>query len=418
MKCFSNVIKHIYLFIFLINISFTNENSFTFHLTSERKEKGFEILHFKFDNDYGNWIPSLFSPMLLVSFDYNTQGFIYLDFVEIKTPLFTRNIDVTIYKNENLFLFKKFNNLLLGKIETFKLGEQYYFRLSPGIFNCSNGLKENQNLLNQLKENNEISKKIFSFDKWEITPNNINSYFYLGDEHEHFKSKNGIIGTCKSFDNDPLFGCSFHGMIFNNNFISFINSENNQLYKIYFSSESYSIVFPHIFRPVIFNITKDLCNYSLLNKYFICNNFFNDSSFIPLKLIKEDMNITIEIDNGYRFYLNNEDNEEIINIQFSDIEYIILPLIMFKNFHIQFDAEKNLISFYTNDYSILEVKKENENNSNNKGFSIGLIILIIIIIILVILIVGYFIFRFLRKNKNQTSEKDMIKIDKLKNFLI
>lgn len=130
------------------------------------------------------------------------------------------------------------------------------------------------------------------------------------------------------------------------------------------------------------------------------------------------MNITIEIDNGYRFYLNNEDNEEIINIQFSDIEYIILPLIMFKNFHIQFDAEKNLISFYTNDYSILEVKKENENNSNNKGFSIGLIILIIIIIILVILIVGYFIFRFLRKNKNQTSEKDMIKIDKLKNFLI
>ena len=63
---------------------------------------------------------------------------------------------------------------------------------------------------------------------------------------------------------------------------------------------------------------------------------------------------------------------------------------MFKNFHIQFDAEKKIISFLTNNANILELKKE--SNSDNIST-----INIILLAILGILLIGIGVFLY-KKN--------------------
>ena len=85
---------------------------------------------------------------------------------------------------------------------------------------------------------------------------------------------------------------------------------------------------------------------------------------------------------------------------------------MLKNFHTQFDVEKKVISFFTNDTNILELKKEEpqkttepENgDSNGNGISTGLLILLIILGILLIAGIGYGGFLLYRK-RNLTLEK-------------
>ena len=51
------------------------------------------------------------------------------------------------------------------------------------------------------------------------------------------------------------------------------------------------------------------------------------------------MNITLEVDKINRFYANYPSSGRTTNIFFSEFEYIIFPLVMFKNFHVQFDVE-------------------------------------------------------------------------------
>ena len=80
-----------------------------------------------------------------------------------------------------------------------------------------------------------------------------------------------------------------------------------------------------------------------------------------MKLINENMKIKAEIDSVARFSYNNLQANRT-RIKFDDIDYIVLPLTMFKQFHIQFDANNNIISFYTTDKSILEVKTKKESN--------------------------------------------------------
>ena len=62
-------------------------------------------------------------------------------------------------------------------------------------FDC---LNEGINNLKILKENGLIDKKIFSFDMWNIYPDSISTNFYLGNEHEVFRSRKGIVGSCES----------------------------------------------------------------------------------------------------------------------------------------------------------------------------------------------------------------------------
>ena len=57
------------------------------------------------------------------------------------------------------------------------------------------------------------------------------------------------------------------------------------------------------------------------------------------------MNITLEVDKMNRFY-DYPSSDGTTNILFHDLEYIIFPLVMFKKFHVQFDVEKKVISFF------------------------------------------------------------------------
>ena len=69
------------------------------------------------------------------------------------------------------------------------------------------------------------------------------------------------------------------------------------------------------------------------------------------------MKIIIEADNIKIFY-NYPNKENMTNILFHSENYIIFPSSKFNNFHVQFDLNKILISFYSNDTSILEIKIE------------------------------------------------------------
>ena len=133
------------------------------------------------------------------------------------------------------------------------------------------------------------------------------------------------------------------------------------------------------------------------------------------------MTITAEIDNINRFNNKSINDKDKTRIKFENIEYFILPLIMFKRFHIQFDGTNKIISFYTTDTSILQLKKDesinNDNNNNNNNISTALLICIIIIVVLVILIIGFVIYIFMRrKNKELTIKNDIKKIEDIEEF--
>ena len=82
---------------------------------------------------------------------------------------------------------------------------------------------------------------------------------------------------------------------------------------------------------------------------------------------------------------------------------------MFKNFHIQFDAENNLISFYTTNTSILTLK--NIRDDDDKESSSGLIIFLIILIILIVLGLVLGVFCFLKRRRGSL-EKNINKYNK------
>ena len=127
------------------------------------------------------------------------------------------------------------------------------------------------------------------------------------------------------------------------------------------------------------------------------------------------MNITIEIDSADRFLRNYDYKHNKTRIRFFEGDYFIFPLIMFKNFHVQFDAENDLIKFYTTDDSILSLPKEEEKN-NPKGFPKVLLAFIIVIIILVVSVVGFIIYRSLKKKNTDNIQKDIKKIEDIEEF--
>ena len=141
--------------------------------------------------------------------------------------------------------------------------------------------------------------------------------------------------------------------------------------------------------------------------------FFNEKNFASISLIDDNMNITIQIDSIIRFSNKNDSEKDKTRIQFQDINYFIFPLIMFKNFHIQFNADNDIISFYTTDKSILQLIQKTEENSSN-GLKVFLIILIILIIIA--LLFGIFVFLSKRKGSVQKSINKYNKFEDEDNF--
>ena len=143
---------------------------------------------------------------------------------------------------------------------------------------------------------------------------------------------------------------------------------------------------------------------------FACEDLKN-KDYMPIKLRNDNMNITLEVDRKNRFSDNSSISNGITNIIFHDFDYFIFPLSMLKKFHTQFDVDKKVISFFSNDTTILEIKKDPKKDSvpetkkdDSEGLSIGLIILLVILGILLILAIGYGGFLFYRK-RNMSLEK-------------
>ena len=182
-------------------------------------------------------------------------------------------------------------------------------------------------------------------------------------------------------------------MDFNNIKIQLKNE--TYIYKIYIASEVHNLVFPLYFEEKIKELSNQACTLNDDN-YLSCNNFFNDLDYVPLKLIEENEKfiITGEVDNIIRFNTKEPDRKNVSKITFDNIDYIILPLSVFKKFHIQFDADNNLISFYANESSILEVKQIEKKGPSSLG------IFIFIIIILIVLVLGFGGYWFFIKRRN------------------
>ena len=281
----------------------------------------------------------------------------------------------------------------------------------------STGLNESSVFLNILKENSYINNKIYSFDKWIIINNSRRSSLYLGEIHQNFikpDEKNGIIGSCEVNNDYPFWGCSFDSLGFNGSFVSLKNDQ-NELYKIFFSTENYDIIIPRSFKSKFDNLTKNLCEENYEERFHTCaNHIFNVNNYFNMILISKKMNITVEIDNKKRFSFSENESINKTRIKFSEIYYFIFPLIMFKNFLVQFDAENNIISFYTTNNSILSVRRVKEKS--DKSLSKGLIALIVILSILVVLIIGFIIYRFMRIKKESNIQKDAKKIEEIEEF--
>lgn len=412
----SRISANYFLFWILLNLIFTKQDYQKLYLSTSIGNEELNELYFddiSQDKKCEGWVPALFNPILIVGGNVDLRPLVYYDEDRMSFPIFSiyEQTQITFY---HFSFFDKYE-LDLGKLTFVKKITKCYFGLSMGNANYSK-LDESQTNLNTLKDNNIIHEKIFSFDKWSINENNnlIETYLYLGDEHENF-SKNETIGTCKA-DKDFYWGCSFKEMVFNNNTIDLIkDKEKGIYYKIYFSSENNIIRFPESFSSKFNEKTNNICTKDKDNGFLDCNILFDSKGFIPMKLIDDNMIITIEVDNLNRYNKYKEDQKNKTRIIFEN-DYFIFPLIMFKNFHVQFDSNKNIISFYTDIPNILELKKKDddpqrEDNNNNDDSSNAGTVVLIIFIILIILVFGFGIFWFIRK-RNSSGEKNINKYNK------
>ena len=411
----SRMIVELLLFLLVMNISFSNQKKNNFTLKISLNGTKLESLYIDSNdiNDEENkkcnqWIPSLMNPVVLVPTGFSIKGLDSLTREEIMIAppfLFVEDAFKVFFYNFTLFEY----NLILAKANFGDIINDCYFGLSSGLSEYEN-LKNNDINLNFLNNSFQITKQIFSFSNWTIIDKEIISYFYFGEENKIFNSNDGIIGSCDTDNDDPFWGCNFTSISFNNKSIE-LKNEDDINYKIYFSSENHYIIIPELFKTQFDLITDSSCKEED-SEGLTCDKFFNDNkTFEEIKLIYEDkMNITIEIDNVNRYFIENEENDKKTRIKFGK-DYFIFPLIMFKNFHIQFDAENSKIHFYTTNSSILEVKKDKKKDNDKKGSSKAGTVFLVIFIILLVIVLGYAIFCFIKRRRNSI-ERNINKYNK------
>ena len=387
--------------LFIINFLFTKQDLIEYTMKISRNKQNLDVFHIDVDDVCNQWIPSLLSPLLLVFRPISLKN--YLDKIEIINPLEigeSNTIDIYIYSYD---FFEKKYNAFFGKSKDEETEGLCYLGLLPkeGV---NKNLNENYILLKHLRDSNQI-KSIFSFDEWIISQELITTKFYLGESHSHFSQnkENGIIGACNTNKSDLFWGCSFDQMEYNGKITNLTKDDIN--FNIYFSSESHIIKFPRKFEQNFNDITGQKCTYDEsahkgeIGLFLSCDELLNENNYFLISLINNDMNITIEIDGNKRFN-KGEDIDERTRIIYEDIDYFLLPLIMFKNFHIEFDDEDNLIKFYTNDSSILHVKEKKKKEEEKKGgISKGLLAFIIVLIIVGVIALIFLVFWLLKKRK-------------------
>lgn len=352
------------------------------------------------------WLPSLFIPIIFVDKDTKTSdGEKLVDKTfELKIPFFNDYYEFTVQPYDNIpFLNKNYKGTLMKPAIAIK---NCYFGISPESKNYGT-LEKEKFILNDLKSKTLINKKIFSFDEWDIKtdPKNPKTYFNLGESQEVFNSNEGVVGTCQTNPDDSFWGCSFKEMLFNNINIPLANNSTEKFYKIYIASETHNIIFPSSFKRIFIENPNINCKFNDEN-YLACSDFFNQENYAPLRLTEENEQfiITGEIDNKFRFNEDDEKKKNLARVIFQEgLDYIILPLTVFKKFHVQFNAENNEISFYTTDSNILQVKEKKNSSS-------GLKVFLILLIILIILALGFGIYWFLKKRR--TPETNINKFSK------
>ena len=390
-----------YLFLILIVINISSEtNELVYDIISNKTNTDYDLKPLSIisnDNICYSYIPSLFNPIPLVrKGSYN--GTLPQHFrIVILNPIMeksTYDISLGNVMDDNIYVAFGIKNI--------NSKDNCYFGLSSGL-QQSVDLKDKNSTLEYLKFTNQIDEKKFSLDKWDLysDQNKIKSKLYLGYNHKDFNSQNKkYIGTCKNIQEDKYWGCYFNQMIFNNTKIP-LNKSEQEDYKIYFSSEIYTIKFPKYFEDIFFKASNGSCTYDYYEFKTICKNEFKEDLFIPLTLSNDNMDITLEIDSLRRF--NSEKDQDSIDMIFDDdIKDIIFPLIMFKNFHIQFDADKNIISFYSTNKNILHVKIKEETQQDS---SYALTVFLVILIIILLLGLGFGVFYYFKKRRNGSSKE-------------
>ena len=409
MKSFYSNNKIFFILIFLlIFISFSSQN-YMFIAQSNKSDYDLEPLHINFTiEDCEKVFPYLSSPIILLNQGYKEKNWRKLELTSFETPLISP-MAISGYS----YLDQSRDIYLL--IPDFKILEnKCYFGLSMLLINTTEHSEINN--LKLLKDKGKINETIFSFNKWDLN-DTIKTELYYGYSHPDFNSKDGIIGTCTNAEGHSIWSCIFNNMTFLNNTISLMK-ENNESYKIIFSSDTHDIFFPNEFEEKFNNASEGDCQVELLDgkiaPTYACKNYFEiERNYIPITLNNENMSITLEIDNFQRF--SNKESQTLKNhsrIMFTDkYKDPVFPLIMFKQFHVQFNGEQNTINFYTKDESILKVRKEPKKHSSDSGSS-GLTVFLVILLIIIILVLGFGIFYFVKKKLNKSVENDINKFNK------
>ena len=407
----NNKIFFILIFL-LIFISFSSQN-YMFIAQSNRTDFDLEPFNINFTYlDCNIMIPDLFSPIILLYPKYTAGLWREFEDIEFETPLSTSKITGFAYEKRNpLFYMAK----LYKNIENNK--DNCYFGLSKLLLNITDKELSDLNNLKILKDEEEINETIFSFNKWDLN-DTIKTELYYGYSHPDFNSNDGIIGTCTNAENNSFWSCIFNNMTFQNKTISLMK-ENNEYYKIYFSSNVHDIYFPNDFQKKFENATEGNCSLEILDEKsdstLACQNYLEiEENYLPITLNNENMSITLQIDNYQRFSeTENEKLKKYSRILFRPhIKDPIFPLIMFKQFHVQFNGESNTINFYTKDKSILKVKTEPKKDSSSDSGSSGLKVFLIILLIIILLAMGFGIFYFVKKKLKNSVENDINKFNK------
>lgn len=395
--------KKIYLLLIYL-ISFSNQAYVKLDLFANINNNELDPLKIKIKYLCEYWYPSLLNS-ILISPDNQMDEY---------PKQYIRNIEVgnAYYRYTysqctlNEFLFNDEYNAYLGlcNFDDFNC----YYGLAPSVPKETTGLEKEQYNLLKLKKNNDIKELIFSFDKWEIKDDKINSTLYLGDSHEHFNSNEGYIGSCNITDKE-YWSCAFKELIFNNVNIP-LTKDDKSLYNIYFASEDNNIVFPNTFKNLFTGASNGKCETKIYPNaayhHLGCENL-TKGEYIPLKIIGEDMNITAEIDLTTNYCKDKGTNQYKTRIRFESIKYIIFPLMMFKKFHVEFDGVNKKISFFTTDKSILEIPEKPVEEKSSI-----LTVLLVILIIVVVLAIAFVVYHYIRKLRGNSLEKSINECNK------
>ena len=406
-----NWAKIMLYFLLLFSVDFKLSKQINpYNMSIEKNNEDLEIFNISYFDGRVNCealFPSLLTPIFLV----NNQKFSgqELGNLDVLYPMINKKQALKIFLFN--YTFDIYGKAVLGDVRYSKLTENVcYFGLSSKKGNYSI-IDDTYFLLKNMIENKKIKKNIFSFDNWTLDNDNfLNTTFYLGEDHYNFveNNKEGIIGECKVREDYDFWGCLFTEMSFNGKTKELKKINSSDYYNFYFSTETHDIIFPLNFLTEFNDLTN--CFYDInnddINNYATCENFFNDENYASLQLTSDNMIITIEIDNQNRFCEYNKEKNNLSRIKFEDIDFFIFPLIMFKRFDIQFDAQNDKIQFYTKNISLLKLKKEKENNSSKVG-----IVFLIIFIIILILALGFGGFWFIKKRRGSV-EKNINKYNK------